>query len=65
MKAYLLYWLRAATLGAGLNAIICGHLMTNYGFEFYQAVPMGALVSVNCSFLADRFIFTKLGKKKR
>ena len=65
MRAYLLYWLRAATLGAGLNAIICGHLMTKYGFEFYQAVPMGALVSVNCSFLADRFIFTKLGKKKR
>ena len=64
MKAYFLYWLRAATLGAGLNAIIVGHLMSEYGLKFYQAVPLGALVSVNCSFIADRTIFTKLAKKK-
>ena len=64
MKAYFLYWLRAATLGAGLNAIIVGHLMSEYGMKFHQAVPLGALVSVNCSFIADRTIFTKLAKKK-
>ena len=64
MKAYFLYWLRAATLGAGLNAIIVGHLMSEHGLKFHQAVPLGALASVNCSFIADRFIFTKLTKKK-
>ena len=36
MKAYFLYWLRAATLGAGLNAIIVGHLMSEHGLKFHS-----------------------------
>jgi len=63
MKRYGLYWLRAITLGAGLNAAIVGTLMTHKGWKFYQAAPVGALVCVNLSFAADRMIFGR-GKKK-
>jgi len=63
MKRYGLYWLRALTLGAGLNAIIVGSLMNNRGWKFYQAAPIGALVCVNCSFAADRLIFCRTKKK--
>lgn len=57
MKRYGLYWLRAMTLGAGLNAVIVSQIMSNTGASFLQAVPFGTLVSVNCSFVADRYIF--------
>ena len=62
MKRYGLYWLRALTLGAGLNAIIVSSLMTHRGWKFYQAAPVGALICVNLSFAADRMIF---GRKKK
>lgn len=62
MKRYGLYWLRALTLGAGLNALIVSTLMTQRGWKFYQAAPVGALICVNLSFAADRMIF---GKKKK
>ena len=57
MKRYALYWLRAITLGAGLNALIVGFLMNRYDFKFLHAAPIGAFVAINCSFAADRFIF--------
>ena len=41
MKRYGLYWLRAITLGAGLNAIIVSNLMTHKGWKFHQAAPVG------------------------
>lgn len=59
MKRYGLYWLRAMTLGAGLNALIVGHLMNKHDFKFHQAAPIGAMVCVNLSFAADRIIFSK------
>ena len=59
MRAYCLYWLRAATLGAGLNFLIVSNVMANTGWKFHQAAPIGALFSVNCSFMADRLIFRK------
>ena len=62
MKRYGLYWLRAITLGAGLNTFIVSQIMANTGASFLQAVPFGTFVSVNCSFAADRIIF---GNKKR
>lgn len=65
MKRYGLYWLRALTLGAGLNTLIVSQIMANTGASFLQAVPFGTFVSVNCSFAADRFIFGARGKKKK
>ena len=65
MKRYGLYWLRALTLGAGLNAIIVSSLMTHRGWKFYQAAPVGALVCVNLSFAADRLIFGRNKKKAK
>ena len=64
MKRYGLYWLRAITLGAGLNALIVSSLMTHRGWKFYQAAPVGALICVNCSFAADRLIFGRTKRKK-
>ena len=64
MKRYGLYWLRALTLGAGLNALIVSSLMTHRGWKFYQAAPVGALICVNCSFAADRLIFGRTKKAK-
>ena len=61
MKKFALYWLRAITLGAGLNAVIVGYLMTNRDWKFHQAAPLGAFIAINCSFAADRIIF---GPKK-
>ena len=61
MKRYGLYWLRALTLGAGLNFIIVSALMTQRNWKFHQAAPLAAFVCVNLSFAADRMIF---GKKK-
>jgi len=63
MKRYGLYWLRALTLGAGLNALIVSSLMNHRGWKFHQAAPIGALVCVNCSFAADRLIFGRTKKK--
>lgn len=60
LKRYGLYWLRAITLGAGLNALIVGTLMNKYDLKFHQAAPIGALVCVNLSFAADRIIFSKV-----
>lgn len=57
MKRYALYWLRAITLGAGLNAVIVGYLMTHRDWKFHQAAPLGAFIAINCSFAADRLIF--------
>ena len=57
MKRYALYWLRAITLGAGLNALIVGYLMSNRDWKFHQAAPLGAFIAINCSFAADRLIF--------
>ena len=65
MRRYLLYWLRAGTLGFGLNTLIVGFLITNTDLKFYQAAPIGALFSVNLSFMADRLIFSKNGTKKK
>jgi len=62
LKRYGLYWLRALTLGAGLNALIVSHLMSKHDFKFHQAAPIGALVCVNLSFAADRIIFSKVKK---
>ena len=62
MKRYGLYWMRALTLGAGLNAIIVGHLMTNHKWKFQHAAPIAAFVCVNLSFAADRFIFGRTAK---
>ena len=64
MKRYGLYWLRALTLGAGLNALIVSSLMNHRDWKFHQAAPIGALVCVNCSFLADRLIFGRKPKAK-
>jgi len=64
MKRYGLYWIRAITLGAGLNAVIVGTLMTHRGWKFYQAAPLGAFVCINLSFAADRIIFGRKPKKK-
>lgn len=63
MKRYGLYWLRALTLGAGLNALIVGHLMGNHKWKFQHAAPLAALICVNLSFTADSFIFRSRGKK--
>ena len=57
MKRYALYWLRAITLGAGLNAVIVGYLMSHRDWKFHQAAPLGAFIAINCSFAADRLIF--------
>ena len=57
MKRYGLYWLRALTLGAGLNFVIVSTLMTQKNWKFHQAAPLAAFVCVNLSFAADRFIF--------
>jgi hypothetical protein len=62
MKRYGLYWLRALTLGAGLNFVIVSSLMTHRGWKLYQAAPIAAFICVNCSFAADRLIF---GRKKK
>ena len=62
MKRYGLYWLRALTLGAGLNFIIVSHLMGNHKWKFHHAAPLAAFVCVNLSFAADRVIF---GRKKK
>ena len=64
MKRYGLYWLRAITLGAGLNAIIVSTLMTQSDWKFHQAAPVGAFVCINLSFAADRMIFGRKPKKK-
>ena len=64
MKRYGLYWLRALTLGAGLNALIVSSLMNYRDWKFHQAAPIGALVCVNCSFAADRLIFGRTKTKK-
>lgn len=64
MKRYGLYWLRALTLGAGLNAIIVSSLINHRGWKFHQAAPIGALICVNCSFAADRLIFGRKPKVK-
>ena len=64
MRRYGLYWLRAITLGAGLNALIVGHLMTQRNWKFHHAAPLAAFVCVNLSFTADRFIFGRAGKPK-
>lgn len=64
MKRYGLYWLRAITLGAGLNAVIVSTLMTQRGWKFHQAAPVGAFVCINLSFAADRMIFGRKPKKK-
>ena len=63
MKRYGLYWLRALTLGAGLNALIVSTLMTQRDWKFHQAAPVAAIVCVNLSFAADRIIFN--GKKTK
>jgi len=62
MKKFALYWLRAITLGAGLNAVIVGYLMSSRDWKFHQAAPLGAFIAINCSFAADRVIF---GPKKQ
>jgi len=64
MKRYGLYWLRAITLGAGLNAIIVSTLMNHKGWKFHQAAPIGAIVCINLSFAADRLIFGRKPKPK-
>ena len=64
MKRYGLYWLRALTLGAGLNFIIVGYLMGNHKWKFHQAAPLAAFICVNLSFAADRVIFGRKPKKK-
>jgi len=64
MKRYGLYWLRAITLGAGLNAVIVSTLMTHKGWKFIQAAPVGAFVCINLSFAADRLIFGRKPKPK-
>lgn len=63
MKRYGLYWLRALTLGAGLNALIVGTLMTQRGWKFHQAAPLGGFICINLSFAADRIIFANRSKK--
>ena len=63
MKRYGLYWLRAITLGAGLNAIIVSTLMTHRGWKFHQAAPVGAFICINLSFAADRLIFGRKPKE--
>lgn len=65
MKRYGLYWLRAITLGAGLNAVIVSALMTQRGWKFHQAAPVGAFVCINLSFAADRMIFGRKPKQKK
>lgn len=62
MKRYGLYWLRAITLGAGLNALIVSTLMSQRGWKFHQAAPIGAIVCINLSFAADRMIFGRKPK---
>ena len=64
MKLYGLYWLRAITLGAGLNALIVSTLMTQRDWKFHQAAPVSAFVCVNLSFAADRMIFGRKPKQK-
>jgi len=63
MKRYGLYWLRAITLGAGLNALIVGTLMSQRDWKFHQAAPVAAFVCVNLSFMADRMIFGRKPKE--
>ena len=57
MKRYGLYWLRAITLGAGLNFILTGYLMNNQKWKFHHAAPVSAFICVNLSYAADRLIF--------
>lgn len=64
MKRYGLYWLRALTLGAGLNFVIVTALMTQRNWKFRQAAPLAAFVCVNLSFAADRMIFGRKPKAK-
>ena len=64
MNRYGLYWLRAITLGAGLNALIVSSLMTQRDWKFHQAAPVGAFICINLSFAADRFIFGRKPKVK-
>ena len=61
MKRYGLYWLRAITLGAGLNFVLTGYLMGNQKWKFEHAAPLSAFICVNLSYVADRLIF---GNKK-
>ena len=61
MKRYGLYWLRAITLGAGLNFVLTGYLMGNQKWKFQHAAPLSAFICVNLSYAADRLIF---GNKK-
>ncbi len=63
MKRYGLYWLRALTLGAGLNALVVIFLMNHRDWKFHQAAPI-AIICVNCSFMADRIIFGRTKKAK-
>ena len=65
MRRYGLYWLRALTLGAGLNALIVSTLMTQRGWKFHQAAPVGAVICINLSFAADRLIFGRTKKKEK
>ena len=61
MKRYGLYWLRAITLGAGLNFVLTGYLMGHQKWKFQHAAPLSAFICVNLSYVADRLIF---GDKK-
>ena len=61
MKKYTLYWIRAITLGAGLNFLMTGYLMNNHKMKFEHAMPLSAFVCINLSYAADRIIF---GEKK-
>ena len=64
MKRYGLYGLRAITLGAGRNALSVSTLMSQRGWKFHQAAPVGAFVCINLSFAADRLIFGRKPKPK-
>lgn len=64
MKRYGLYWLRALTLGAGLNFVIVTALMTQKNWKFHHAAPLAAFICVNLSFAADRMIFGRTKKRE-
>jgi hypothetical protein len=64
LKKYLLYNLRSLTVGAGLNALIVGVLMSS-GYSYLQSVPVGAFTAINISFLADRMIFYEKKKENK
>lgn len=63
MRRYGLYWMRALTLGAGLNFLIVSALMTQRNWKFHHAAPVAAFICVNLSFAADRMIFGRTKKK--